>query len=89
MADLPRWVWDLVADLLDEEDVHPKLYFTSGGFVGYRQYDWCPAKPLERVPDDVKAHAAVVASYRHRVAESASAEPDPADHPESAERTTP
>lgn len=63
-----NWVLDLVADLLDEEDVHPKLYHEAfvTAFGGHKmvRYDWCPAKPLERVPADVKAAAAVVARYR-------------------------
>jgi len=63
MTSLPKWVWDLIADLEDEEDVHPKLYVDTVN--GYVRYDWCPAKPLERVPDDVRSHAQVIAAYRH------------------------
>lgn len=70
MNDLPNWVYDLVADLLDEEDLHPKLYFTSGAFEGYRRYDWCPAKPLARVPDEVKTAARVIQGYRPRPEEA-------------------
>jgi hypothetical protein len=36
--ELSRWVWDLLADLIDEERVHPKLYFTAGPTEGYRPY---------------------------------------------------
>jgi hypothetical protein len=68
MADLPRWVWDLVADLLDEEDVHPKLcaeiFQQPSGSHEMVRYDWCPSTPLERVPDDVKAAARVLTEYR-------------------------
>lgn len=63
-----NWVLDLVADLLEEEDLHPKLYHeafvTSAGKHEMVRYDWCPSTPLARVPDDVKDAARVVAQYR-------------------------
>lgn len=72
MADLPPWVWDLVADLLDEEDLHPKLFHeafvTSAGKHKMVRYEWCPSMPLARVPDDVKVTARVIASYRPKPA---------------------
>jgi hypothetical protein len=64
MSELPRWVWEIVADLLDQEDEHPKLYFTSGAFEGYRQYDWCPQAVLAKVPLEVRQGAEAVRSYR-------------------------
>lgn len=67
MTDLPRWVWDLLADLLDEEDVHPKLYHQPGGANGPVPYDWCLAKPLAGVPKDVLDHAKAIAAYRAQV----------------------
>lgn len=48
---LPRWVWDLVADLHRHEDVH-----------GYTEQ--CLAAALERVPADVRMVAEVIADYR-------------------------
>lgn len=68
MADLPNWVLDLVADLLDEEDNHPKLladmYVTAAGKHQVVQYSWCPAVPLKRVPDDVMTAARAIQGYR-------------------------
>jgi hypothetical protein len=66
---LPNWVYDLVNELVGQTD-HPKLLFTSGGFEGTAQYEWCPCSALNRVPDDVKDRARVIAAYR-REAEKA------------------
>ena len=60
---LPNWVYDLVAEL-DERTDHPRLLFTSGGFEGTAQYEWCPCNALNRVPDEVKDRARVIAAYR-------------------------
>lgn len=62
MSELPKWVWDLIADLLDQEDSHPKLLFRSG--EDYKQWDWCPCIALDKVPDHVKATARIIAAYR-------------------------
>jgi hypothetical protein len=64
MSELPRWVWEIVADLLDEEDEHPRLFFTSGAFEGYRQYGWCAQAVLAKVPPEVRAGAEAIRSYR-------------------------
>jgi hypothetical protein len=48
---LPRWVWDLLADLLRHEDVH-----------GYTEQ--CLTGALERVPADVRMVAEIIAEYR-------------------------
>jgi hypothetical protein len=66
MTEFPRWAWEIVADLLDQEDEHPKLYFTSGAFEGYRQYDWCPQTVLTKVPPEVRQAAKAIRSYRRR-----------------------
>jgi hypothetical protein len=71
IQDLPRWVWDLLADLIVEDDTHPTLYFTSGGFQGHRQYDWCPNVVLEKIPTDVLSAARVIAGYRRPATEEA------------------
>lgn len=59
---LPAWVYELVANLQAEEEVHPKLFMQryDGAWL---QWDWCPAVALALVPDDVKANAAVIAAY--------------------------
>jgi hypothetical protein len=68
MAELPRWVWDLLADLIDEEDVHPKLYaemfVTASGKHEMVPYDWCPTAALARVPADIRGGARIIAGYR-------------------------
>jgi hypothetical protein len=59
MSELPRWVWEIVADLLDEEDVHPKLFNEDGVLL-----DWCPRVVLEKVPPGVRQAADAVRTYR-------------------------
>lgn len=34
MAELPKWVWDLIADLLDEEERTPDVVLHGGGSPG-------------------------------------------------------
>jgi hypothetical protein len=62
MTVLPNWVLDVVRDLIDQED-HPKLLFTSGGFEGTAQYEWCPCNTLAKVPAEVVAQARVLNDY--------------------------
>jgi hypothetical protein len=64
VSDLPNWVLDLVADLLDEEDTHPPLFRRAIGSDGYVRYEWCPANALVRVPNEAKVAAQVI--QRHR-----------------------
>lgn len=61
-ADLPSWVWDLIADLVDEDDIHPPLFTATGV-----QYDWCPLKTLNCIPDDALRIATHIAKYRRQV----------------------
>jgi hypothetical protein len=61
---LPNWVIDLVNDLDEQREQHPKLLFESGAFEGTQIYDWCPCKALERVPAEVLTQARAVAAYR-------------------------
>ncbi len=60
----PKWVLDLIADLIDEEDIHPKLYADT--INGYVRWPWCPALPLARVPADVMTAAKAIAAYREK-----------------------
>lgn len=62
---LPLWVWDLLADLIDEDLVHGKLFENAGGT--YVPYAWCPAIPLARIPDEMLRVAEYVAGYRRQV----------------------
>lgn len=64
MEQLPNWVYDLVMELQEQESMHPRLLFESGGFEGTRTYDWCPCDALKKVPSHVKEHAAAIAAYR-------------------------
>lgn len=64
MTELPNWVIDLVNELDEQRELHPKLLFESGAFEGTQTYDWCPCTALKRVPADVLAQARAVAAYR-------------------------
>lgn len=64
MAEPPNWVYDLVIELIEQEELHPTLYFTSGAFEGYRRYDWCACVPLKNVPRDVVEKAAAIRAYK-------------------------
>lgn len=65
VSDLPNWVVDLVNELDEQQNVHPKLLFESGAFEGTQVYDWCPCKALERhVPAEALERARAVAAYR-------------------------
>lgn len=49
--DLPRWVWDVLADLVQYEAVHGK-------------HETCLEHAFIRIPEDVRRTAAVILSYR-------------------------
>ncbi len=60
---LPKWIYDLVLDLINQELVHPQLLYTSGAFEGTRLYDWCPCTALKKVPAEVVEKARAIAGY--------------------------
>lgn len=68
MTSLPKWVYDLLADLIDEEDMHPKLYADlynmAAGKHQMTPYGWCPKVVLDKVPADVMVEARAIAQYR-------------------------
>ena len=64
MPELPNWVYDLVNQLREQQDLHPRLLFESGAFEGTRQYDWCPCDALKLVPDEVVDKARVISEYQ-------------------------
>lgn len=64
MSEPPVWVYDLVIELLEQEELHPTLYFTSGAFEGYAKYDWCPNVVLEKLPKDVLEKAQAIRAYK-------------------------
>lgn len=73
---LPNWVYDLVNELEEQRNTHPKLLFESGAFQGTRVYDWCPCGAIERhVPATVLDRARVIAGYQ-REASKGEAVPD-------------
>ena len=65
MSEPAAWVYDLVIELMDQEEVHPKLFFTSGAFEGYAQYDWCACLALKHVPKEVLDRAHAIRTYKH------------------------
>lgn len=60
---VPDWAYDLVADLIYQEEIHPKLFRELPG-GGFEQWTWCPAVALERVPDHIQHIAGLVARTR-------------------------
>lgn len=51
LPELPRWVWDVVADIVEYEGNHAK---------GER----CVESTFVRIPEDVRRTAAVILRYR-------------------------
>jgi len=64
MTEPPAWVYDLVIELIEQEELHPTLYFTSGAFEGYAKYDWCAGTALAKVPADVVEKAVAIMAYK-------------------------
>lgn len=62
-SDLPVWVWDMLIELHDQRDTHPKLLFQSGGMAKPERYDWCSCALLDLVPAEVTAQARVIRDY--------------------------
>lgn len=64
---LPAWVYDVVIDLQRWADNHPPLHAEyldqSSGEHRLQPVDDCGCKPLDHVPDEVKADARIVAAY--------------------------
>jgi hypothetical protein len=74
MADLPNWVYDLVSQLREQQELHPRLLFESGAFEGTKTYDWCPCVALKLVPADVVEKARVISDYRRHAEAAAGGE---------------
>jgi hypothetical protein len=64
LPDLPRWVWDLVADVVQYEEIH-----------GTDKWP-CMDNALARVPADVRRAAEVIARYRVVDAEIVEEQPE-------------
>lgn len=77
--ELPKWVWDLIIGLLEQEDIHPKLYMQrpAGKAMGddYEPANWCAGVPLNQVPAEVRGQAEAIRTY-NRMAEKDKQEGD-------------
>lgn len=62
-AELPVWVWDMLIELEDQRDTHPKLLFQAGGMAKPERYDWCSCALLDKVPLEVLDHARAIRDY--------------------------
>lgn len=68
MANLPKWVWDLVIHLQQQEDEHPTLYIQANvknpaPADKYIESDWCPARALDQVPRPIRKQAEAIREY--------------------------
>lgn len=78
--ELPKWVWDMIIGLLEQEDIHPKLYqqvdakYPEQGY-SYQLADWCAGVPLNQVPAEVRSQAEAIRTY-NRMAEKDKQEGD-------------
>lgn len=68
MADLPKWVWDLVIHLQQQEEEHPKLYrqvdakYPEQGY-SYQPAEWCAGTALSQVPRPIQKQAEAIRTY--------------------------
>lgn len=72
MADLHKWVWDLVMHLQQMEEEHPELYrrvdakYPEQGF-SYQVAEWCPGTALSQIPRPILAQAEAIRNYTSQV----------------------
>ena len=68
--ELPLWVWDLVIGLLEQEDIHPRLYMQKPAGKGlgynYEPSSWCAGVPLNQVPAEIRAQAEAIRQYKRQ-----------------------
>lgn len=68
MANLPKWVWDLVIHLQEMEMEHPKLFrqvdakYPEQGY-SYQEAEWCPGQALSQVPRPILNQAEAIRDY--------------------------
>lgn len=68
MTDLPKWVWDMIIHLEDQEDIHPKLYvqvdakYPEQGY-SYQPSSWCAGTVLNSVPLEIRGQARAIRDY--------------------------
>lgn len=74
-SDLPVWVWDILIELEEQRDTHPKLFAYFAGKDEPQRYDWCSCALLDKVPPEVIEHARAIRDYvqakERRAAEAA------------------
>ena len=75
MSELPNWVYDLVSQLREQQETHPRLLFESGAFEGTKTYDWCPCDALKLVPEVVLAKATAISEYKRHAEAAEGGEP--------------
>lgn len=63
MADLPKWVWDLIIQLETQEDTHPELYRRMSS-AEYVRWNWCPAAALNSIPAEIRGQARAIRQYQ-------------------------
>lgn len=72
MTELPKWVWDLIMNLQQQEEEHPNLYvrvdakYPEQGF-SYQQALWCPRTALHSVPVEIESQAKAIRDYTRQV----------------------
>lgn len=70
--ELPLWVWDMIIGLLEQEDIHPKLYMQkpAGKAMGYdyEPANWCAGVPLNQVPVEIRGQAQAIREYKRMAA---------------------
>lgn len=62
-SELPIWVWDILIEMEDQRDTHPKLLHQSGLMTKPEPYDWCSCALLDKVPPEVIEHARAIRDY--------------------------
>lgn len=71
MTELPTWVWDMLIELEDQRETHPKLLHQSGLMTKPEPYDWCSCALLDKVPREVVAQARAIRAYAQAKAREA------------------
>lgn len=67
-TELPKWVWDMIINLNEQEMEHPELYvrkdakYPEQGY-SYVESVWCPGRALDLVPPAVREQAKAIREY--------------------------
>jgi hypothetical protein len=71
VTELPTWVWDMLIELEEQREIHPKLLHQSGLMTKPEPYDWCSCALLDKVPREVTAQAQAIRAYAQAKAREA------------------